>query len=395
MLKQVSIVDDDQQVTKLLSLLVKKNGFKPKTYTHVEPFLNQDHSSQEIIILDLCMPNMDGIEVIRQLAKKNCRSPLILISGQDECVLKAAQTLANEHNLECVDILLKPINSSDLSKALRKYGEEDTYLKNNVTPIWIPTRHELINALQNKQLILHYQPQINIASGKINSVEALVRWQHPEKGLIFPDQFIRRCEEEDLIEVLTEQVIEIAISESQKWAKNGLTLNMSVNVSAKNISSLSLPEYLSRLIKDKHLVSSLVTLEVTESQLMGELVTSLDTLTRLRMKGFGLSIDDFGTGYSSLSQLHKVPFSELKIDRSFVFNMTTDKDALAIVETCIMLSHKLGMLCVAEGVEEKEHLDTLAELGCDIAQGYYFARPMEGDKICNWAFQNQRLVANG
>ncbi len=125
---------------------------------------------------------------------------------------------------------------------------------------------------------------------------------------------------------------------------------------------------------------------------MGELSTSLDILTRLRLKGFPLSIDDFGTGYSSLSLLHKIPFSELKIDKSFVMNITSDKGALAIVETCVMLSHKLGMTCVAEGVETKEHLSLLENMGCDVAQGYYIARPMAADNMLSWMGQQSELM---
>ena len=151
---------------------------------------------------------------------------------------------------------------------------------------------------------------------------------------------------------------------------------VSINISAHNITSLEFPEQVSELLAAENLTPSSLTLEVTESALMGELVTSLDILTRLRLKGVGLSIDDFGTGYSSLSQLHRAPFSELKIDRSFVISMLADEEAKAIVKTCIMLGHELKMLVVAEGVESRAHLELLREMGCDIAQGYFCQRPM-------------------
>ncbi len=391
---KVSIVDDDIQITHLLAILAKKNNLIAHTYNNVDLFLDNPHIENELILLDLCMPDIDGIEVIRKLAERKCTSKIVLMSGQDKSVLKSAQILANEKNLRCIDILPKPIHMSDLSALLKSFSKEKSITKEaDSQPNF--TKQDVLSALSQNDFILHYQPQVDIKKGCTTSVEALVRWQHPEKGLIFPDQFIQICEQEQLIGALTEQVIDMAIFESHKWSSNGINLNMSINVSAKNINSLSFPEHLFELINEKQMLSSLITLEITESQIMEELETSLDILTRLRLKGFKLSIDDFGTGYSSLSQLHKIPFTELKIDRSFIMNMTKDKDALAIVETCIMLSHKLGMLCVAEGVESRQHFDILADLGCDMAQGYYFARPMRSEQLYNWAMENQKMVSNG
>ncbi|MCK4711064.1 MAG: EAL domain-containing protein, partial [Gammaproteobacteria bacterium] len=159
--------------------------------------------------------------------------------------------------------------------------------------------------------------------------------------------------------------------------------------SAENITSLSLPEQLSDLIDDYDLDPGSLVIEITESALMGELTTSLDILTRLRMKGFGLSIDDFGTGNSSLVLLHRVPFTELKIDMSFVKYMDTDVDAYAIVETCVMLAHKLHMKVVAEGIENQEIRNSLAKMGCDIGQGYHIARPMPAQQLTKWILSHK------
>ncbi|MFK5893488.1 MAG: EAL domain-containing protein, partial [Pseudomonadota bacterium] len=188
-----------------------------------------------------------------------------------------------------------------------------------------------------------------------------------------------------LMSELTHWVISNVVQQERQWQKNDLEICVSANISANDITSLTLPEQLVQLLSDNELDPTRLTLEVTESALMGELVTSLDILTRLRLKGTGLSIDDFGTGYSSLSQLHRVPFTELKIDQSFVFNITEDPEARAIVKTCIMLGHELNMLVVAEGVEDQETWDILTQLGCDIAQGYFIARPMPADKLLIWA----------
>ena len=192
-------------------------------------------------------------------------------------------------------------------------------------------------------------------------MEALVRWLHPERGLIYPDEFIWLAEKEGLMEDLTRTVIDQSVHQEQQWQNNVKWICVSVNISAIDITSLKLPEQLAELLEANKLSPSKLTLEVTETALMGELVKSLDILTRLRMKGLGLSIDDFGTGYSSLSQLHRVPFTELKIDQSFVISMLEDEEARAIVKTCVMLGHELKMKVVAEGVESKEHLEILKE----------------------------------
>jgi len=186
---------------------------------------------------------------------------------------------------------------------------------------------------------------------------------------------------------LTHWVIDRTVKQEQLWQDAGLTATVSVNISALDVTGLMLPEQLEELLKDNRLAPARLALEITESALMGELVTSLDILTRLRLKGIRLSIDDFGTGYSSLSLLHKVPFTELKIDRSFVSNMHEDSGARAIVKTCILLGHELHMRVVAEGVENEEHLELLKKMGCDLAQGYFIARPMPGSELMAWAIQ--------
>ncbi len=384
MLKHISIVDDDFQVTQFLSVFAKKWGYAAKQYTDVLNFLDVEHHPHEVIMLDLNMPNVDGVEVIRQLAQKKCRSALILMTGHDERILKSAQILCKEYNLQCLDILTKPINVSKLKKLLARFKQSREPQEPPRSAIWIPSKHDLTQALDNNELLLHFQPQVNINTGLVNRVEALVRWYHPQHGLIYPDRFIPLAEQEGLIDQLTQRVIEMAVWEGQAWWENNKEINISINISAHNICNYDFAEYLIRLFHDNKLPASQLSLEITESQLMMQWGASLDALTRLRMNGFSLSIDDFGTGYSSFSHLHKIPFSEIKIDKSFVMSMTQDATALAIVESCVLLSHKLGMTCVAEGVESQQHFAILESMGCNMAQGYYFARPMPATELLAW-----------
>jgi EAL domain-containing protein (putative c-di-GMP-specific phosphodiesterase class I)/FixJ family two-component response regulator len=388
----VYVIDDEPALVELLSQAVNLFGFEAQGYTLASRFFEQTQvvEPNSILLLDLQMPEMDGIEVMRRMASMAHTPALILISGQDSGVLHAAEKLARAHQLEIVGSLPKPVSLEQLQQLLKAFVITDKPI-DLAAPEFEVTAAELRDAIENDQLTLHYQPKLDIGSGAVCGVEALARWQHPTQGLIYPNRFIAVAEKNGLIGEFTHQVIEKAVVQEQQWQDAGLQLPVAVNVSAENITSLTLPEHLAELLADKRLNPNMLVLEVTESALMGELVTSLDILTRLRLKGIRLSIDDFGTGYSSLSQLHRVPFTELKIDQSFVANMVEDTEARAIVKTCILLGHELNMQVVAEGVESQAQLNLLRQLNCDSAQGYFFSNPVSSETITQ-TIQNQ---ANG
>jgi EAL domain-containing protein (putative c-di-GMP-specific phosphodiesterase class I) len=382
---RLTIVDDDTDIANLFREVAENVGFQVNLYSDGAEFMNNLHLPAEVIMLDLMMPGMDGVEVIRQLAKNQIESSLILVSGYDKGVLHSAHELAQESRLNIVSSLTKPIHIASLNELLLNLKNlKPTEAKQISSATEIIDVESLREAIHQEQLLLHYQPQINLKSDRLGGIEALVRWQHPELGLIYPNSFIKLAEGNGLMGDLTAAVIRLAIEQGREWHELGVNTKISVNVSAENITSLVLPEQLMNMVNLSRLDPSLLVLEVTEGALMGELVTSLDILTRLRLKGFSLSIDDFGTGYSSLSQLHRVPFNELKIDQSFVMQMDKDAEAQAIVETCVMLGHKLNMTVVAEGVESESILNKLKAMRCDIAQGYHIARPMPGDQILQW-----------
>ena len=388
-MSSIYIIDDEAAIAELIALQIQSMSIVTHVYTSGQDFFynNSDVDHNSILILDLKMPDMDGIEVIRLLAEKKMSPALILVSGYDTAVLHSAEQLAQAHNLNVIGSLVKPIDRD----RLRQYIANNIASEREIIPVeplsanaFIPGVDDIIMALQSQQLVLHFQPQINIKTWKVVGAEALVRWEHPQYGLIYPDQFIPIVEQNGLMDQLTTQVINLAIHQIGRLLKDDCIIPISVNVSAENISSLSLPEYLTEVLRNSQLDPTMLVLEITETALMGELVTSLDILTRLRMKGFDLSIDDFGTGYSSLSHLHRIPFTELKIDQSFIKNMERDEVSRAIVKTCILLGHELGMSIVAEGVETKGILDELLALGCDNAQGYHIARPMPAEQFMQW-----------
>ncbi len=387
----IYILDDEPEILSMLNDIIEDIELQAQCFVQASVFFEQVNSFTEgaVLVLDLNMPDMDGIEVMRRLSKMPNSPALILISGQDSGVLHSAEKLANEHKLKVLASLGKPIPLDRFQQLLETHVSKNTVqqqpLLSRADDILYPD--ELLYAIENEQLVLHYQPQIDINSEQVVGIEALVRWQHPRLGLVYPDRFIAMTEQHQWMEQLTQTVIQMAVQQGRKWNAQQLDIPISVNVSAVNITSLTLPDQLMQMLNDKTLDPVMLTLEVTESVLMGELVTSLDILTRLRLKGIGLSIDDFGTGYSSLSQLHRLPFSELKIDSSFVMAMLEDDEARAIVKTCIVLAQELHMQVVAEGVETAAHLAVLKELGCHVAQGYLFSKPLPGEAITRWLQQ--------
>jgi diguanylate cyclase (GGDEF)-like protein/PAS domain S-box-containing protein len=243
---------------------------------------------------------------------------------------------------------------------------------------------ELRQAIDNHELILEYQPKVDLRTGCMTTVEALVRWQHPTRGLIPPGEFIPIAEPTALIKPLTRYVIEEAIRQCKQWEDDGHTLAVAVNLSTRNLSELDLVEDIDRMLGAWQLEPSRLLLEITESAIVSDLVRTEITLRGLSALGIELAIDDFGTGYTSLSYLAKLPLDQVKIDRSFVARILTDEHDAAIVQAIIHLCHDLGLQVVAEGVEDSRTFDELARLDCDIAQGYHLGRPLAPEKLIEW-----------
>jgi EAL domain-containing protein (putative c-di-GMP-specific phosphodiesterase class I) len=243
---------------------------------------------------------------------------------------------------------------------------------------------ELRNAIDSNQLFLNYQPKIHLKTGRITGVEALVRWKHPQYGVIPPDQFITAAEHSGLIKPLTLWVIKTAIHQSRTWYQERKNLSVAANLSARNLEDSDLPDQIAELLAGAGLPPSSLELEITESALMVNPIHSMETLKSLSSMGIQLSIDDFGTGYSSLGYLKRLPVNQIKIDKSFVKDMATDEDDAMIVRSTIELTHNLDLKVVAEGVEDQGVLDKLTILGCDAAQGYYISRPVSASDLNDW-----------
>ena len=243
---------------------------------------------------------------------------------------------------------------------------------------------ELRRGIAEGQLVLHFQPKVALDSGQVVGVEALVRWQHPSRGLLPPAEFLPMAEQTGMIRLLSDAVLELALRQVRAWLDEGHSIQVAVNVSARSLHDLDLPDRVRESLDAHDVPGSLLRLELTESALMADPAKALKILQRLHADGVALSIDDFGTGYSSMSYLKRLPVDELKIDRSFVAGMATSVEDAVLVRSAVELGHNLGLAVVAEGVETAETRCQLAELGCDVAQGYHFARPALAGDIAGW-----------
>jgi EAL domain-containing protein (putative c-di-GMP-specific phosphodiesterase class I) len=246
--------------------------------------------------------------------------------------------------------------------------------------------------LESDEFVLHFQPVVDLDGSEVRGAEGLVRWQHPELGLLPPPDFVPIAEQSGLIGPLTRYVLEHAVSECAGWRATGHDLAVSVNLSVRDLLDRDLPNQVSRVLGAYSLPSERLHLEITESMIMSDPERALATVRRLRELGVKISVDDFGTGYSSLSNLKQLPVNELKIDRSFISTLLQDESDLIIVRSTIHLGHDLGLSVVAEGVEDELTLKRLALLGCDLAQGYHLGKPMTGEHFLESLSETERLA---
>jgi EAL domain-containing protein (putative c-di-GMP-specific phosphodiesterase class I) len=278
--------------------------------------------------------------------------------------------------------LHKPASPEGLAALIGKWVAPSKNVQRTVKKIY--GADELRAAITNGELVNYYQPKVLTATGRVVGVETLVRWRHPQDGIVFPDQFIGVAEAHGLIDDLTRVVLTGAFAQSRIWQQSGLMLQVSVNLSMDNLASLDFVDTVAGLVEESGVPPQMMVLEVTETRLMEDLRTPLEILSRLRLKRFQLSIDDFGTGHSSLAQLRDLPFDELKIDQSFVHGACNNEKLWAMFDSCLSLAKQLKMEVVAEGVEDQADWDFVRNRGCDIAQGYFIAKPMPGAELPEW-----------
>ncbi|GGP22733.1 EAL domain-containing response regulator [Silvimonas iriomotensis] len=335
----------------------------------------------DILLTDLEMPGMDGVELLRHMAESNQFMPIVFMSSTDEQVLHAVEAAAAAYGFPVLGTLQKPMKLEGLGHALERFHILN---KPQMAPPPAIDETDLRRALQNGEFVPWFQPKVTTRSGLFQSAEVLARWQHPDLGMIAPVYFIGLLERAGLIGRMTDQIMATAIRETKQLYARGLRFGLAVNISAENLPEPGFAERIKNLLAQESFPPTQMTLEITESGVMADLARSLGALARLRMAGVGISIDDYGTGNATLQQLMRTPCSELKIDRAFVNGASRRPQLRTLLESTVDMAHRLKLTVVAEGVEDAEDWKLVQELGVELVQGFFVARPMPPDKIHDW-----------
>lgn len=385
---KILVLDDESFMLKLLKRILSNLGYNSVTLCDsgraaLEKITSADRDTvPNVILLDLNMPEMDGIEFVRHLVDRHYPGSLILVSGEDERILQTTVKLVRAHKIPILGYLHKPVKPDALSALLEEWTPPSANTAGMAKKVYSPD--ELRAAIDEGQLVNYYQPKVGVATGQVVGVETLARWRHPVDGIVFPDQFIGVAEAAGLIDDLTKAVFAEAMLQARVWQEAKLSLRIAVNVSMDNLASLDFLNFVAEAAAKEGVAPQNVVLEVTETRLMQDTRAPLEILTRLRLKRFRLSIDDFGTGHSSLAQLRDIPFDELKIDQGFVHRAGTDETLRAIYDASLSLARQLNMEVVAEGVQDREDWDLLRRTGCDLAQGVFVSHPLLPEDVPGW-----------
>jgi EAL domain-containing protein (putative c-di-GMP-specific phosphodiesterase class I)/CheY-like chemotaxis protein len=368
------VVDDEPGVVAFIAAAARRFDYAVASTGSPTEFLSLvDSFRPTLILMDLHLPDTDGVELLRLLVARGCKEPILLMSGVDERVLAAAHELGVSHGLTMYGTLSKPMLLADLQTKFAAAQKPDRALDVN----------ELGRGLAANEIVPYYQPKATLTDRGwiIDGVEALARWQHPRLGIVMPDEFVPLAERTGLIGDLTNSVLAAAMKQMKQWNEEGLRLTCAINLPPTLVTDLSFPDRVAELLTQHSLDGSQLGLEITETATMQNPTTTMDILTRLRVKRISLALDDFGTGYSSLTQLYQMPFNEMKIDKSLVTNVPHSREANTMVGSLIELGHNLGLTICAEGVENRAALDMLAIMGCDRCQGFFISRAVPARDI--------------
>jgi EAL domain-containing protein (putative c-di-GMP-specific phosphodiesterase class I) len=379
------LIDDDKDFSDFFVAAINSKGLNCQVLSEPKEIKNLNLDSIDHIIIDLLMPEFDGLQILRFLKETNYLGDISVTSGQDQSLLESAKEICQLHKLSFHSVLKKPFDLSYLDALTKKNGVEKE--KSYKASAAEPSDSELITALKSaiddQCLEVYFQPKVNMNNYSVTGFEALARWSL-KGNFIPPTRFIPLAESNGLINKLTQVIVEKSLKHFASIQAHHSHPNLSINFSALELNTSNLPDLLRSKIEQYQVASDRITLEITETVFLEKNPLSLEVLTRLRLMGFKLSIDDFGAGYSSVNMLQNGPFTELKIDRAFVSTIHCNEQSRIIVQTIVEMAKRLELSIVAEGIEDQITQDGLTKMNCLIGQGYYFSKPMPANQVNDW-----------
>jgi EAL domain-containing protein (putative c-di-GMP-specific phosphodiesterase class I) len=315
---------------------------------------------------------------------------IILVSAVDASVLASVESMAGAYGVALLGVLQKPLTPASLQALIGRRAAAAAAAPGTRGAAPAFSAAEIARGISDDEFEPWFQPKVELETRRVQGLEALARWRHPAAGVVAPGAFIDVMEEQGLIDDLTWRMLHKSAAACREWRQAGLDLRVSVNLSVKSLADVTLADRVGAIVQQEGLEPRHMVLEVTESAAVAANAGQvLENLSRLRLKGFGLSIDDYGTGYSSMQQLGRIAFTELKIDQCFLQQAATSQASRIILHSSLEMARKLGLAAVAEGVETQQQWDLLRELDCELAQGYFIARPMEAAAVPGWIAQWQ------
>ena len=340
----------------------------------------------DVVITDLNMPGMDGMEFIRHLGESGMRAALIVATDQEQALLASVETMVRAYGVNLLEGIRKPVTAKKLAAAIALYKAPPA--KKEPAAALHFDLDQVTSGIKAGEFEPYFQPKVDLASGEVRGAEALARWRHPIHGIVGPATFASALETSWQMDHLTSILLRKALACCQSWRTGGTDASVSLNLSLASLTDVTLCERVMESVREARVAPRHVIFEITETAAASDAGKVLENLSRLRMNGFGLSIDDYGTGYSSMQQLTRIPFTELKIDRTFVGGASGSKPNRPMLESCLEMARKLDIVAVAEGVETTEQFVLLRELGCDMVQGSFIAAPMKAADFLRWLMEH-------
>lgn len=389
------IVDDSKSIRVVLDAILNQLGVKNIAHcgTGLEALalINGRPDYYQLLFVDLNMPEMDGMELIRHLGNQDFKGSIVIISGMEIRVINLASDIARQNKVHLIGNIVKPIKVDELQHILTKFHYFNEHLSTAQMPL---SKSELELAISEQRIIPYYQPKIDSNTNEVHSIEVLARIDSPGQGdSILPIRFIKCAEDNNLIDELTFQLLTKSIKDYKEMQESfGNALTLAFNLSPVQLNDLEMPKKLDSLFGQNDIDPSQIVIEVTEEWAL-QSPNQLETLNRLRMKGYGVSLDDFGTGFTNVTQLKSLPFSEIKIDRSFITDIHQDYFSQVIVNTLVDITQKYHYELVAEGIETHEEYEYLKSLDTRmLLQGYLISKPKPKNELIRW-FHNWKKMS--